>query len=264
MTGRQPRATRGSIKRRAGEALHLHLSVFAELTAPDRALLDKALSRQIRTIGARQDIISEGDNPTAVNVLLSGWAMRYKQLSDGRRQILSFFIPGDLCDANVFILNQMDHSIGSLTNVIYAEISAAQFEELMEASPRITKALWWSELITGAIQREWTINIGQRSAYERMAHLFCEVMVRLRAVGLNSNNSFLFPLTQTDIADATGMTAVHANRTLQQMRRDGLIELSNRRLTIIDARRLAETAQFNPNYLHLRSGDPAAFRKDAC
>lgn len=209
----------------------------------------------MRKLGPRQDIIREGDNPKVVNVLLSGWAMRYKQLPDGRRQILSFFIPGDVCDAHVFVLKEMDHSIGTLTDVTYAEIAPAEFEQLIESSGRISKALWWSELVTMAIQREWTANIGQRSAIERLAHLFCEMSIRLRVAGMNGDHAFMFPLTQNDLADALGMTPVHVNRTLQRMRGDGLIELAHRELSICDPAGLAKVAQFNPNYLHLAGGD---------
>jgi CRP-like cAMP-binding protein len=234
-----------------GNALKVHLSAFVEMTPADQELLERILSRQVRRMGARKDIISEGENPRVVNVLLDGWAVRYKQLADGRRQILAFLIPGDLCDANVFILKQMDHSLGSLTPITYAEISQADFEEIMERSPRVTKALWWSELVNIAVQREWTTNIGQRTAYERIAHLYCEVYVRWRVAGLVRDGGFQFPLTQTDIADATGMTAVHVNRTLQQLRRDGLLEFRNRWVSLPDAARLMEVALFNPNYLHL-------------
>lgn len=235
----------------AVNALKVHLSAFVELTAADQELLEHALSRQIRRLEPRRDIISEGENPRVVNVLLEGWAMRYKQLADGRRQILSFMIPGDLCDANVFILKEMDHSLGSLTPITYAEISQPDFEEVMEKSPRVTKALWWSELVNISIQREWTTNIGQRTAYERLAHLFCEMFARLSVAGLVRNQGFHFPLTQTDIADATGMTAVHVNRTLQLLRRDGLIEFHNRSMVLPDPARLMEIALFNPSYLHL-------------
>lgn len=235
-----------------GEAiLDLHLSAFAELQDVDRKRLRKAISGETKTLPPRRDLISEGDNPTSVRVLLEGWAMRYKELPDGRRQILSFFIPGDLCDANVFILNEMDHSVGSLTPIRYTEIAAADFTDLLEGSGRISKALWWSELVKMSIQREWTLNLGQRDAYERMAHLFCELVERLKLVGMSENGAFHLPLTQHDLAEATGMTPVHANRTLQRMRSDGLIELSQQQLSILDPAGLSQVAKFNPNYLHL-------------
>jgi CRP-like cAMP-binding protein len=232
------------------KALHGNVSVFGDLPPHERQLVDRAMRRQVRALGPHKDIIREGENPGAVNVLIDGWAMRYKQLSDGRRQILSFFFPGDICDANVFLLKEMDHSVGTLTHVTYAEISRRDFEEL-EESPAIASALRWRELVTMAIQREWTTNIGQRSAYERMAHLFCEIFVLLRRIGLVRDSGFAFPLTQTDIADATGMTPVHVNRTLQRLRHDGLIELKNRRMVLPDPDALMRAAQFNPNYLHL-------------
>lgn len=231
--------------------LQLHLEAFTKLSQQDRALIDRLTRKNVRDVGARRDIVREGEEPRAVNVVLEGWACRYKQLPDGRRQVVSFFIPGDLCDANVFILKEMDHSIGAITRVRYAEIMPDDFEALMESSPRITQALWWHELVVAAVQREWTTNVGQRSAYERIGHLFCELFLRLRQVGLTDGNGCNFPLTQMDIADATGLTSVHVNRTLQELRRKGLIELHGKRLTIPDLRALMDASMFNPNYLHL-------------
>jgi len=234
-----------------GGALRLHLEAYARLSKQDRALLERLTAKTVRGVAARRDIIREGDKPRAVNVVLEGWACRYKQLPDGRRQVVSLFIPGDLFDANVFILKAMDHSIGAITRLSYAEIAPADFEDLMLRSPRITQALWWHELVVASTQREWTTNVGQRSAYERIAHLLCELFVRLRAVGMTDGTRCEFPLTQTDLADATGLTSVHVNRTVQQLRREGLIELQRRMLTIPDLDRLIGVCAFNPNYLHL-------------
>jgi CRP-like cAMP-binding protein len=205
----------------------------------------------VREIGPRRDVIREGDKPRAVNIVIEGWACRYKQLPDGRRQIVHFFLPGDLCDANVFLLREMDHSIGAITSLRYAEISPPDFEDLQLRSPRITQALWWHELVNAGISREWITNVGQRTAFERIAHLFCELYHRLRIVGRTENGSCAFPLTQMDLADATGLTAVHVNRTLQELRRQGLIELQGKRLNIPDLGALERVSMFNPNYLHL-------------
>jgi CRP-like cAMP-binding protein len=232
-------------------ALRFHLEAYARLSKLDRALLERLTAKNVRDVAARRDIIREGDRPRAVNFMLEGWACRYKQLPDGRRQVVSIFIPGDLCDANVFILKEMDHSIGAITRLKYAEIGPSDFEELMLQSPRITQALWWHELVVASTQREWTTNVGQRSAYERIAHLMCEMFVRLRAVGKTDGTRCEFPLTQTDLADATGLTSVHVNRTVQQLRREELIELQRRTLTIPDLDRLMNVCAFNPNYLHL-------------
>lgn len=231
--------------------LTLHLSAFVRLSADDREMLAKALTKRVRVLPPRHDIISEGDRPRFVNVILDGWAQRYKQLADGRRQILSFFVAGDLCDTNVFILRKMDHSLSTVTQVKLAEISQFEFQEIMENSPRISQALWWSELVTVATQREWTTNIGQRTAYERIAHLFCEIFMRLRTIGQTDANGCEFPMTQAEIAEATGLTQVHVNRTIQDLRRNQLIELRGRRLQVLDLGRLEKAAMFNPNYLHL-------------
>ena len=228
------------------------LERFTKLSVDDREALDHIASNRVRRRRQREDIILEGAKPDHVNLILAGWACRYKMLADGRRQILAFFLPGDLCDLHVYILRAMDHSIGALTPVVYAEITRSDFEQLTENRPRITQALWWDTLVTAAVQREWTTDIGQRSAIERIAHLLLELYYRLEAVGLTDGVSCEMPLTQAEIAEAMGMTPVHANRMLQELRTAGLIELGGKRLLILDITGLARVAQFNPNYLHLQ------------
>lgn len=228
------------------------LDRFAKLSEDDRAALEAVARRRVRKRRAREDIIHEGDKPDHINLILEGWACRYKMLSDGRRQILSFFVPGDLCDLHVYILRAMDHSIGALTPLVFAEITSDDFEQLTETRPRILQALWWDTLVTAAVQREWTTDIGQRTAFERIAHLLLELFYRLETVGLADARSCELPLTQAEIAEAMGMTPVHANRMLQELRGRGLIELSNRRLFIRDRAGLEHAANFDPNYLHLR------------
>ena len=230
--------------------LAIRLDAYTRLSEDDRAAVAK-LARTSREVAARRDIIREGDKPRVVNLLLSGWGCRYKSLPDGRRQIVGFFIPGDFCDLNVYVLKEMDHSIGAITRVRVAEISREEMDALTLGRPRVTQALWWDQLVTDSIQREWTLNIGQRTAYERIAHLLAELFIRLRSVGLTQGDSCDFPITQTDIADATGLTPVHVNRTLQELRKDRVIELERKRLRIPDLERLMEVAMFNPNYLHL-------------
>lgn len=231
--------------------LAAHLSAYVDLSAGEKTLINTAVGKTVRVAAAHADIVREGDAPRTVKVVLEGWAMRYKQLPDGRRQILALMIPGDMCDANAFVHRHMDHSIGALTTVRYAEVSQGDFETLLSDSPRIAKALWWSELVTVSIQREWTTNIGQRQAYERIAHLLCETFVRLQTIGLANSDNCEFPLTQTDIADATGLTPVHVNRMVQALRHDGLIELRDKRLHLRNPARLRQLAMFNPAYLHL-------------
>lgn len=234
----------------SGPAVASKLEAFTRLSGDDRAALAQ-ISRNFRYVEARRDLISEGDRPRFVHLMLDGWACRYKQLPDGKRQIVSLFVPGDFCDVNVYILKAMDHSIGAITRLKVAMITPEEMNELTAERPRITQALWWHELVTAAVQREWTLNLGQRTAYERLAHLLIELYLRLNTVGRAHDGRCDFPLTQNDLADATGLTSVHVNRTLQELRRDGLIELERKQLQILDLERMIDVAMFNSNYLHL-------------
>ena len=139
-----------------------------------------------------------------------------------------------------------------------AEITRQNFEAILEGHPRITQALWWDALVSMAIQREWTVNLGQRDALERVAHLLCELFIRLRSAGLTRGHSCTFPLTQAELADATGMSTVHVNRVLQQMRADGLVHTKGTVLTIPDWEALKMVGDFDPIYLHLRPQQAAA------
>ncbi len=226
------------------------LESFTKLSADDRAALN-SIAKNTRFVDPRRDLISEGDKPRYVHLVIDGWGARYKTLPDGKRQIVSLFLPGDFCDLNIYILKQMDHSIGAITRLKVAMITPEEMNKLTSERPRVTQALWWHELVTTAIQREWTLNLGQRSAYERLAHLLAELYLRLKTVGRATGGRCDFPLTQNDLAEATGLTAVHVNRTLQELRGDGLIELERRQLHILDIERLKDASMFNPNYLHL-------------
>src|SRR5450631_762880 len=205
----------------------------------------------VREVGAREDVISQGDRTGGVKLLLDGFACRYKVLEDGRRQIVAYFVPGDLCDLRVFILKRMDHSIGAIAPSRVATIAPDDMLKLMHTFPALTRALWWSTLVEEAIAREWIVNVGQRNALERMAHLFCELLYRFRAVGLNQGNSCTLPLTQVELAETLGLSSVHVNRTLQQLRRRNLITLEGGTLAIQDLAALEEISFFNPDYLHL-------------
>jgi CRP-like cAMP-binding protein len=145
----------------------------------------------------------------------------------------------------------MDHSIGTITSVTVADLSREFFDEISSGFPRIATAFWWESLVNAAIQREWTMSLGQRTAAERMSHLLCEIFLRLRLAGLTREDSCDFPLTQSDLADATGLSKVHVNRTLQELRSAELIVLKGKSLTIPNLERLMNEGLFNANYLHM-------------
>ncbi|KMO44176.1 cyclic nucleotide-binding protein [Methylobacterium tarhaniae] len=227
------------------------LERFTRLSDEDKRILQHAAASRLRNFEPRCDIISEGETPRDVNLILSGWACRYKQFEDGRRQIVAFFLPGDLCDLNVFLLREMDHSIGTLAPVTLAQISRDLLQRMLDANSRLTQALWWETLITAANHREWVVNVGQRTAIERVAHLLCELFHRLRAVGLVREGGYEMPITQSEMADALGISAVHVNRTLRELRIAELMTWKSGRVTILDLPALEEVGLFNPNYLHL-------------
>lgn len=223
----------------------------AALSDDDRRALVRAI-RDTRQIGARQDVIAEGQKPDNVHVVLDGFACRYKLLHDGERQIMAFLVPGDMCDLHITILGAMDHNIGTLGPCLMAFLPKDVLADLTEARPAVNRALWWATLVDEGTLREWLVSMGRRPADKQMAHLFCELLLRLESVGKAKGNSFDFPVTQTDLGDTLGLSPVHVNRVLQQLRADGLIALSDKTLKVLDREGLEEFAGFDPNYLHLK------------
>jgi CRP-like cAMP-binding protein len=215
----------------------------------ERAL--KGASANLRVINSRATLILEGDVPDHVHLIQGGFACRYKVLPGGGRSIVAFLIPGDFCDLNVSILGAMDHCIGTISPCDVVRIPRSVMNDLTGNYPVLNRALQWAGLVDEAILREWLVCMGRRSADEQVAHLFCEFLIRLQVVGLATENSYAFPLTQLDLADATGLSNVHINRVLQELRGRGLVVFKERRVTLPDVAAIKTYAGFNPNYLHL-------------
>jgi len=213
---------------------------------------------QVVVIKEGQDIVRAGDQPSRSCLLLSGFACVYKLTGDGKRQIVGFSIPGDIPDLQSLHLEVLDNSLSTLTLCRVGFITHEALRDLCERYPRITSAFWRETLIDAAIFREWVINVGQREAYSRMAHVFCELIVRLRAVGLVEDHACTLPITQGEFADAIGVSTVHVNRVLQEMRANGIIELSGDRLKVPDWETLKRAGDFDPIYLHLKREQAAA------
>jgi CRP-like cAMP-binding protein len=232
--------------------LFFRLERFGTLSEEEKRALQQAVSRT-RQIDAREDLSAVHEYHC--NLLLEGFACDYMLLPDGRRQIMNLHVPGDFCDLDLLLLSASDRSVGALTRVTVALIPHHKLLDLAERYPRILLALWRDTLIDAAISRECIANIGRRNAYVRIAHLLCELYLRLNSVGLVHDGSFDLPLTQTDLADATGLSVVHVNRTIQRMRADWLISWAGKLVTVHDQKKLEETAEFRPGYLNLR-GEP--------
>lgn len=227
------------------------LSNFVRLSQDERQALDALVTKPTLS-DSNADIVREGEATSGIYLILDGWAFRYKIGEDGRRQIMTYFVPGDICDQRIFVLKRMDHNIGTLTKAHIAEVSKETIIKLTDEYPQIARAFWWSTLVDEAVAREWLMSAGRRNAFQRLAHLICEMFVRLRSVGLADGQTFDFALNQTDLADTLGLSLVHLNRSLQKLRRDKLILWGRRRpLTILDLEKLARVSMFNPSYLHL-------------
>jgi CRP-like cAMP-binding protein len=182
--------------------------------------------------------------------MLGGWAARYKIMRDGSRQITAYLMPGDFCDLHVAILKHMDHGILALSHAKVAYISHEELSALTRDRPELTRALWWATLVDEGVLRAWIVNMGRRDAFAGIAHLMCELHVRMRNVGLVEDGSFHMPVTQEELADTLGITPVHVNRVLQRLKSDGLIELGGRTLKILDVEALRNACGFDPGYLH--------------
>lgn len=240
------------------EMLSARLASFIPLDTRTRAAIDQLAARRVRKIGAKRDIIRENERPQTLIAIRRGWACRYKTMPDGQRQQLAILLPGDLVDLHLQVLACTDHSVAAITPVEVSLIDPHELERVVQERSTLADALARQAHAQQALEREWLLSIGQRTAHEKISQLLLELFVRLRLVGLADGNSCEMPLTQFDMAEAAGLTAVHVNRTLQALRRDGLIVLERRRLTLLDPDRLANAAMFNPVSLHLDPGAAAA------
>lgn len=240
-----------TINGRGSEVLLPRFGKIRPLSDAETAAINAVALGPVRYLQKGRDLVSQGELPLKYYLIVGGWAYAYKILEDGRRQILSILLPGDICDIGNLAFRRMDHSVGSFSPLSVVDISYAAIRRLMADHPRIAEMLWARSFVSASIQREWTLNVGQRNAVERIAHLFCELLTRLRETGAAQDGSFHFPVRQSDIADATGLTSVHVNRVLKQLREMGLISLSTRVLTINDFVGLSEIALFTPDYLSI-------------
>ena len=231
--------------------LTMKLEQFTAFDPEERQRLDQLLSYPSKSFERGKNIIREGEKVDDIHLVLTGLAARSKTIRSGERQFMALLVPGDLCDVEVFVLEGMDHDIVALTETTCVLIPADVMEELLTRSGKLTKAMWWSTMTDSAVLREWIVDHGSRDSLERIAHLMCEMLIRYRVIGETTDDSFPFLLTQEELADATGMTTVHANRMLQQLRSRGLIELDGKVLTVLDPKGLQRLAKYDSTYLHL-------------
>jgi CRP-like cAMP-binding protein len=239
------------------EPLVKKLAYRSRLDTQDRAAI-MALPFTVKTLERSQFVVRERELATHSCVMLSGYSIRSKLVVTGNRQIVAIHMKGECVDLQNSLLKVADHSVQMLTPAKVALIAREEVIRLTLERPRIGHAMWIDTLVDGSIFREWIANVGRRDARTRVAHLLCEFALRLKSAGLGDETGYQLPMTQEQLADATGLTPVHVNRTLKALDRDGLIDRSNPRVIHIgDWRKLADVGDFDSNYLHMRSDDRA-------
>jgi CRP-like cAMP-binding protein len=230
------------------------LELYAKLSEDDRrTILD--LPHRLRRLDAGSYLIREGDQPHQACVLVTGYAVRQKVTGHGSRQILAVCIPGDAVDLQNMFLDVSDHSVQTLTQAKIADVPREALQDLVLSHPAIGTAIIQLALVEASILREWVVNVGRRDARQRIAHILCEFAVRLEAHGLISGQGFELPMTQEQLADATGLTSVHVNRVLKGLEADGLIDRRRRYIHFSDWRALQDAGDFSRRYLHIPDHD---------
>ncbi|WP_073132212.1 Crp/Fnr family transcriptional regulator [Muricoccus roseus] len=228
------------------------LESITDLTEEERqALMD--LPVILREFDAGHDIVRSGDHPQSCCLILTGFVCRYMLLPDGRRQIVAFHPPGDIPDLQSLHLKTMDHSVAAMARTTTAFIPHENLQRMTQRFPGLLHAFWRETLIDASVFRAWMVALGRRTAHERVAHLLCEMTLRFAAVGLAEGMTYQMPVTQNDIADALGLSNVHVNRVLQDLRRDELIVWRRNTITVLQWGALKDLAAFDPTYLHIRN-----------
>ncbi|KRR14676.1 Crp/Fnr family transcriptional regulator [Bradyrhizobium jicamae] len=225
------------------------LNTVSGLEDADIAALHE-LPIAIRHWEAGRAIVSDGERPTDSCLVIEGFCVRSKLIASGQRQILSIHIPGEIPDLQSLHLHRMDHDLISLTACTLGFISHASLRALTRAKPNLAEMLWRDTLIDAAMFREWIVNVGQRPATGRLAHIVLELRKRLEVTGRPAGDNFEMPLTQEQIGEALGITPVHANRVIKQLREERIVDISRGRVTVLDEAKLGELAQFDDRYLH--------------
>ena len=228
----------------------LKLRARSPVSAEEEKAIRDAVA-EINTYPADQTVIRAGVRINVSMLLLDGLMCRYKDLSDGQRQITELHVAGDFADLHSFTLKRLDHNVMTLTPCRIAIVPHANLERITEQFPHLTRLYWFTTNMDAAIHREWEVSLGRRPAVARLAALFCELRARLGVVGMTEGHSYRLPLTQTDIAECVGLTPIHVNRTLKELRERGLVEFRSGRVNILNWEGLVQIAEFDPAYLYL-------------
>lgn len=234
------------------EKLLLKLRRRDSLSEPEEAALRAVISEAV-DVSPKQTIVRRGEPIDRSVLLLEGMVCRYKDLRNGQRQITALHVPGDFLDLHGFTLKKLDHDVMSLSPSRIAYAPHDKLTALTAEFPHLTRLLWFSTNLDAAMHREWELSLGQRSGAARAAHLFCELYERLHVVGMIDGPEFDLPINQTELGECLGLTVVHTNRVLRELRQQGLARFSRGRVVIDDMEALRAAAEFDPLYLYLES-----------
>lgn len=246
-----PRGEVAAAPHRPNNPFILNLERRDRLSAVEIAIVEDIASHPIR-IAARHEIVAEGAQPGQSCLLLDGFAARYNLIGDGRRQITAIHCGGEFVDLHSFLLSRMDHSVVALTSCVVAIVPHSRLSDIVETEPHLARMLWLLTLVDAAIYRRWLIAAGRKTSAGQIAHFLCEMYVRLSVTGKTEGLSFRLPLSQGELGDTMGLSVVHVNRTVRELRERGLIAWQGDEVRILDWPRLARLAEFDPAYLDLR------------
>ena len=221
----------------------------AQLTDVERQALENGLSDP-RSVPARQTVNRRGDSVGQSTLIISGLVGRYMEDREGDRQLVALHLPGDFVDLHAFPLQHLDHDVVTLTDTTIATIDHGILTAITAELPHLTRMLWFSTLLDAAMHREWIFRLGRLDGPGRVAHLMCETAVRLSALGLSDGREFQLPITQSDIADACGLTNVHVSRVLRTLRDARLLMVQGAQVQLLDRAALWRLAEFDPQYLY--------------
>lgn len=238
------------------KALVARIAGYSPIDEREFAPLRQATAEHVRK-DRGATIVAAGQDVTHVFVVSKGWALRYRSLSDGRRQIVNVMLPGDCFDLQALIATKADHSVEALTNVELIRLKSENFLAAINANAKLAIAFWWAAVQEESILREQIVRLGRRSGRERLAHLLLELRRRLQHSGQDVGDTLTLPMSRDVLADLLGLSSVHVSRSVTALRDAGLIRTSNGSMQILDIQGLADVAQFDPAYLHLAHA-PAA------
>ena len=232
------------------EAHLMKLRVRDDVSAEEERAIRGAVA-EVKEFRADQTVIRAEVELSSCMLMLDGLMCRYKDLRNGQREITEVHVPGDFADLHSFTLKRLDHNLLTLTPCRIAIVPHERLKAITEQHPHLTRLYWFGTNVDAAIHREWEVSLGRRTAISRLAHLFCELRVRLGLVGRADEEGYELSLTQADLAECLGLTPVHVNRTLKELRERRLVEFRGERVKILDRLGLERVAEFNPSYLYL-------------